>query len=142
MLLRGYLPSLITAGVFLLGFFYFGVGALRGRDRVESCLLSMASLFAVGQLFAEVARGLFSYRYPLHDLRLVTIVACSLGFGLCLAAHVIHRFKPPRPRWTFAAIALETLVAITIADSYDGKASMAMLAPVLWCATGTSLRAW
>lgn len=141
-ILRYYWSSLITAGVFLLGFLYFGVGAVRGRDRTGSLLLSLMSLFAVGQLFAEVSRGLFAYRYPLHDLRLVMIVVCSLGFGLCLAAHVIRRFKPPRPMRVFALVALPTLAAVLWVDSYDAKATFAMLGPVLLCAIGTGLRSW
>lgn len=142
LLLRAYLPSLITAGIFLLGVLYFGVGALRGRDRTGSFVLSMASLFAVGQLFAEVSRGLFPYPYPLHDLRLVMIVLCSFGFGLCLAVHVIRRFRPPRPRWIFAAVALATVAAVLWVGSYDAKATFAMFVPVLLCALGTGQRAW
>ena len=142
LILRAYWPSLITAGVFLLGFLYFGIGAVRGRDRTGSMLLSLMSLFAVGQLFAEVSRGLFAYRYPLHDLRLLMIVVCSLGFGLCLAAHVIRRFRPGRPRLAFAAVALATLAAVLLVDSYDAKATLAMLGPVLLCAIDTGLRSW
>jgi len=141
-ILRSYWPSLITAGVFLLGFLYFGVGSLRGRDRMGALLLSLMSLFAVGQLFAEVSRGLFPYRYPLHDLRLVMIVLCSLGFGLCLASHVIRRFKPARARLAFTAIALATLAAVAMVDGYDGKATIAMLCPVLSCALIAGLRSW
>ena len=141
-ILRYYWPSLVTAGVFLLGFLYFGVSGLRGRDRTGSFLLSLMSLFAVGQLFAEVSRGLFAYRYPLHDLRLSMIVLCSLGFGLCLAAHVIRRFKPPRPLRAFAVVALLTLVAVVLVDSYDAKATFALLGPVLLCSLGTGLRSW
>lgn len=142
LILRSYWPSLITAGVFLLGFLYFGIGAVRGRDRTGSLLLSLMSLFAVGQLFAEVSRGLMAYRYPLHDLRLVMIVLCSLGFGLCLAAHVIRRFKPPHPMRAFALVALPTLAAVLWVDSFDAKATFAMLGPVLLCAIGTGLRSW
>ena len=141
-ILRAYLPSLITAGVFLLGFLYFGIGAVRGRDRAGALVLSLMSLFAAGQLFAEVSRGLFAYRYPLHDLRLVMIVVCSLGFGLCLAAHVIRRFRSPRPALAFAVVALSTLTAVLLADGYDAKATFALLGPVLLCAIGTGLRSW
>ena len=142
LLLRAYLPSLLTAGVFLLGFLYFGVGALRGRDRVGSFVLSLMSLFAVGQLFAEVSRGLFPYRYPWHDLRLIVIVVCSFGFGLCLAAHFVRRFRPTRPGWTLVAIVLATLAAVAWIDSYDGKATFAMLVPVLICTLAAGLGSW
>ena len=142
LILRAYWPSLITAGVFLLGFLYFGIGAVRGRDRTGSLLLSLMSLFAVGQLFAEISRGLFAYRYPLHDLRLLMIVVCSLGFGLCLAAHVIRRFRPARSALAFASVALPTFVAVLWVDSFDAKATLAMLGPVLLCAIHTGLRSW
>lgn len=141
-ILRAYWPSLITAGVFLLGFLYFGVGTLRGHDRTGSLLLSLMSLFAAGQLFAEVSRGLFPYRYPLHDVRLILIVLCALGFGLCLTAHVIRRFRPAHPLPTFAVIALATLIGVVMIDSYDGKATIAMLCPVLSCALLAGLRSW
>lgn len=141
-ILRTYWPSLITGGVFLLGLLYYGVSALRGRDRTGSLVLCLISLFAFGQLLAEASRGLLAYRYPLHDVRLIMIVLCSLGFGLCLAAHVIRRFRPPRPALAFAAVALLTLAAVMLIASYDGKATVAMLGPVLLCALGTGLRSW
>ena len=141
-ILRTYWLSLITGGVFLLGLLYYGISALRGRERIGSLVLSLMSLFAIGQLLAEASRGLLPYRYPLHDLRLVAIALCSFGFGLCLAAHVIRRFKPAKPVLAFAMVALATMTAVAMADGYDGKASIAMLGPVLLCMLGTGLRAW
>lgn len=141
-ILRSYWPSLITFGIFVLGVLYFGVGTVRGSDRAGSLLLGLISLFAAGQLLAEVSRGLYPYRYPFHDLRLVLIVLCSLGFGLCLTAHVIRRFGPPRPLLAFAAVTLVTVGVIAITESYDGKALFAMLCPVLLCALGTAFWSW
>lgn len=141
-ILRSYWPSLITFGIFLLGVLYFGVGTVHGSDRIGSLLLGLISLFAAGQLLAEVSRGLFAYRYPFHDLRLVLIVLCALGFGLCLTAHVIRRFRPPRPLLAFAMVALVTVVAVVVVDSYDGKAMVAMLCPVLLCVLGTGFWCW
>ncbi len=141
-ILRSYWPSLITFGIFLLGVLYFGVGTLRGSDRAGSLLLCLISLFAAGQLLAEVSRGLYPYRYPFHDLRLVLIVVCSLGFGLCLTAHVIRRFRPPRPLLSFAAVMLITVGAVVLTGAYDGKALFAMFYPVLFCALGTAFWWW
>ncbi|HEY0332410.1 MAG TPA: LytTR family DNA-binding domain-containing protein, partial [Stenotrophomonas sp.] len=93
-------------------------------------------------LFAEVSRGLFPYQYPLHDLRLVAIVLCSLGFGLSLSAHVIRRFRAAHPRRAFALIALVTVAAVVTVPSYDAKATLAMLGPVLFCAVGTGQWSW
>lgn len=142
LILRSYWPSLGTFGIFLLGALYFGVGTFRGGDRAGALLLCLISLFAAGQLLAEVSRGLFAYRYPFHDLRLVLIVLCSLGFGLCLTAHVIRRFQPPRPWLSFAAVTLVTVGVMVITGPYDGKAMFAMLCPVLFCALGTACWSW
>lgn len=141
-ILRAYWPSLVSFGVFLLGILYFGVRSLRGADRVGSLLLCLISLFAAGQLLAETARGLYPYRYPFHDLRLILIVVCSLGFGLCLAAHVIRRFKSPRPLLSFGAVVVVTVGVVALTGSYDGKAMFAMLCPVLFCGFATALWAW
>jgi len=140
--LRAYWPSLITFGIFLLGVLYFGVGTLRGTDRAGSLLLGLISLFAAGQLLAEVSRGLYPYHYPFHDLRLALIVLCSLGFGLCLTAHVIRRFAPTRPLLSFAVVMLVTLGIVLLAGDYDGKALFAMLIPVVFCALGTAFWWW
>lgn len=137
-ILRAYWPSLVTFGIFLLGILYFGVASLRGSDRKGALLLCLISLFAAGQLLAEVSRGLFPYRYPFHDLRLLLIVACSLGFGLCLAAHVIRRFRMPRPWRAWFVVVLVTLAAVALTSAYDQKALFAMLCPVFLCALATA----
>lgn len=142
LLLRLYWPSLIAGGVFLLGLLYYGVGALRGDDRLGSCVLALMSLCAIGQLLAEASRGLWPYRYPLHDLRLVVIVLCALGFGLCLTAHMVRRFRPAHPVRVFGAVALATVAAVALMGSYDGKAGMAMFIPVVLFALDTGRRSW
>jgi len=92
-LVTAYWPSLITFGAFVIGFLFFGVTALRGEDREGSALLSAASLFAAVQLIAEVSRSLYPYAYPVHELRLITILACAIGFGLCLNAYLLLRLS-------------------------------------------------
>lgn len=141
-ILRAYWPSLVTFGIFLLGILYFGVASLRGRDRKGALLLCLISLFAAGQLLAEVSRGLFPYRYSFHDLRLLLIVACSLGFGLCLAAHVIRQFRVPRPWRALFAVLLVTAAAVALTTAYDLKALFAMLCPVFLCALATAYWWW
>ena len=141
-ILRAYWPSLVTFGIFLLGVLYFGVGSLRGADRKGSLLLCLVSLFAAGQLLAEASRGLFPYPYSFHDLRLLLIVACSLGFGICLAAHVIRRFRMPRPWRALFAVVLVTATAVALTTAYDLKALFAMLCPVFLCALATAYWWW
>lgn len=139
--LRRYWPSLITFGVLLLGALYFGVSAVRGRNRAGSVLLCLASLFAAGQLLSEVARGLFAYSYPMHDVRLVLIVLCSLGFGLSLAAHIILRFGSSHRALTFVGVASAAIIAAALVNGYDGKALVAILTPVVLCAFGMAFLA-
>ena len=88
-----YAPSLITLGVFVLGFVFFAVMAIRGSDRTGSALVAALSLIAACQLLAETSRGLFPYLYPLHDVRLVLIFSLTGAFGLGLIAYLLHRFS-------------------------------------------------
>jgi DNA-binding LytR/AlgR family response regulator len=92
-MVSAYWPSLITFGAFVIGFLFFGVTALRGEDREGSALLSAASLFAAVQLLAEVSRSLYPYAYPVHELRLIAILTCAIGFGLCLNAYLLLRLS-------------------------------------------------
>tara|TARA_R110002124_G_scaffold75286_3_gene201931 strand:+ start:1453 stop:2985 length:1533 start_codon:yes stop_codon:yes gene_type:complete len=93
MLAAAYAPSLVTLGVLVLGFIFFAAMAIRGGDREGSALISAMSLIAVAQLLIETSRGLYAYPYPMHDLRLVLIVACTAAFGLTLIAYLLHRFS-------------------------------------------------
>ncbi len=132
-LLRHYWPSLLTFGVFAIGFFYFGAMSVLGRDRAGSLLLTLISFFAGAQLLTEVYRGLAAYPYPVHDLRLALIVLFSFGFGFCLAAHVAARFFENR-RAVVIAIAvcvIATLAAIALAPGFDGKAAAAVFTPTI-----------
>lgn len=121
-------PSLIALGVILAGALYFAVIAATGADRRGPALLSLLALFAAGQLGAEILRSLFAYPYPVHDLRLIAIVATSAGFGLTLAALVISRFIEKRKTEAFSAIVLTTAAVIAFAKGFDAKAGYAILA--------------
>lgn len=130
-ILRGYWPSLLTFGAFILGAIYFAVGVTLGPDRSGALLLALMSLFAAGQLFTEASRGLFAYTYPLHDVRLLLIVAFCAGFGMCLSALVARTFFPKRLKLIIAASAIVTLITVAAAPSYDGKAAFAVLIPTV-----------
>ena len=140
-ILTRYWPSLLTFGAFVLGAFYFGVFAVRGMDRFGSSLLALVCLFAGGQLITEAARGLYAYLYPYHDLRLLLITGFSLGFGLCLAAHVIEKFDKQRWRAHLLVIFVVTGLGILVVPGFDGKAIIAMFVPTLG-ALGVTLFHW
>lgn len=131
-LMGRYWPSLIPLGVLLAGVLSFAAGALRAvPNRKPALLLSLLSLFAAGQLLAEVVRGLVAYPYPLHDVRLLLIAALSLGFGLSLTALVASTFGVPRPRWLLGLVAAATLLSMTRAEGFDLKTGVGLMIPTL-----------
>ncbi|GAB4529285.1 MAG: LytTR family DNA-binding domain-containing protein [Amphiplicatus sp.] len=134
-LLRGYWPSLLTFGVFAIGFFYFGVMSVLRRDPAGSILLTLMSFFAGAQLLTEVLRAFWAYPYPFHDVRLAMIVIFSLGFGLCLTAHIAVRFLKRGRVAAIAGVVFLTAIVISLTPGFDGKAAGALLAPTLLSAT-------
>jgi DNA-binding LytR/AlgR family response regulator len=133
-LVGAYWPTLVTFGALVAGMLYFAVLWARGVDRRASALLCLMSAFAGGQLFAEISRALFQYDYPFHDLRLLAILGCALGFGAALAAHMIWGLFD-RLRWALlAGVCALTLAAVALEPGFDGKATYAILAPTAACA--------
>lgn len=137
--LRYYWPSLITFGAFVVGGLYFGITAIRGRDRGNALMLCLISLFAAGQLLTEVSRGLVPYLYPFHDIRLILIVLFSMGFGVCVAGHALGKYMA-RPSGEYTPVmllglglAVASAVGILQPDGFDQKAAAAMLMPILIC---------
>jgi hypothetical protein len=127
MFLRYYLPSLLPLGIFLLAAFYFVSLTVRSERKLESALLGALAVLAGLQLLLEVSRGVFAYAYPMHDLRLIGIVACAIGFGVCLVAVHARLFAP---RWLAAAVPLAaaaTTGAMLLAPSLDAKTSIVLL---------------
>ncbi|WP_300527595.1 LytTR family DNA-binding domain-containing protein [Maricaulis sp.] len=140
-IMNAYWVSMITLGAFTLGFIFFGVSAIRGEDRLGSSLISLLSLTAAAQLLTEAGRGIFAYPYPMHDLRLIGIVAFSALFGLLLVAYLLHRFSGlnwKQQALRLAVVALPVSAAIWGATGFDGKAGFAFMASCLaglgWCA--------
>jgi DNA-binding LytR/AlgR family response regulator len=124
-------PSLIPFGALIAGTLYFTAASFSSRFRFDNTMLALISLFAAGQLFAEVYRGLFSYDYPAHDWRMIIVLVFSLGFGLSLIAHIINKYMKRRRFMTFGAVALFTIVAIFLAPGFDGKTALAILTPAI-----------
>lgn len=125
--LRYYLPSLLPLGIFLLAGFYFFSLTVRSERKLESALLGALAVLAGLQLLLEVSRGVFAYAYPLHDLRLIGLVACAIGFGTCLVAVHARLFAP---RWLAPAVALAAATTLAVAwraTSLDAKTSAVLL---------------
>lgn len=127
--LHRYLPSFLPLGILIIGTLYFGFLAFRHRNRKSLFLLPLASLFATGQLMSELSRGLVSYSYPLHDIRVTVILVCAFGVGVCLLLHVLHRFaRPIRPDMLLGGLGL-MLIPVYFLPTFDDKAAFAILTP-------------
>ena len=131
--------SIATLSLFLLGAVYFGLMATIGTSRDRSATLSMICLFAAGQLISETLRGLVSYSYPVHDLRLVAIAAFSLAFGLSVAFHIFRTFKVKHVlRWV-GGLAAISLIGMLSTKGFDFKALIGMAIPLLGALTATGI---
>lgn len=130
-ILRNYWPSLLTGGIFVLGAIYFGVVAAIGPARKRAVTFALMCVFASGQLAAEIYRGIASYPYPVHDVRLIAILVFSAGFGLAAAYHVLSTLGQRHLAAKMGAILAATGVVIAVAPGFDAKAEYGMLVPIL-----------
>jgi hypothetical protein len=129
-ILGHYWPSLVTLGLFILGLLYFGVMAVIGSSRKTAIVFSLICGFAAAQLVAEVARGLVSYTYPMHDWRLIAIMLFSAGFGLSVTYHVLSTFLKKGVLWGMLGAGALSLGAIIFTVGLDLKAIYSMLLPL------------
>lgn len=126
-LLRQYAPSLLPFGVFILGALYFLIMAIFAQKRQTSALLGLMSATIACQLFAEVSRGVFSYNYPWHDVRLLAILIFSTLFGLCLSFYSLKVFVQ-KQSWIWVTLIITVMIIVLlIPESFDTKASLALL---------------
>lgn len=127
-ILRQYLPALLPLGAFLLASFYFISMTLRSERKDRAALLSALSVLAALQLLIEISRGVFAYHYPLHDMRLIGILLCSVLIGLSLVALLSRQFTPKSAQLSLliaATIAIGGVIAW--AQDMDDKARIALL---------------
>jgi len=86
---------------------------------------------AAGQVIAETLRSLWNYPYPVHDLRLVSIIIFGAGVGLALLAHTLRRFEVSRWELVVFSTMATTGFFVWLAGGFDIKASLAILVPNL-----------
>ncbi len=104
-----YLPSIMMTGALLVALVYFGGVWLFGRRDTQALLVMLMAASALGQLAAELWRGLFALPYHWHAWRLLAIEVLAAGFSLALVAYVAGRFAP---RWRAAAVVGTLLVPL------------------------------
>jgi len=125
--------SLIPLGALVLGALYFLVASFSPLNRQTNVLFLLMSVLAACQLFAEISRALFTYSYPLHDVRLLLIVSLSVSFGACLLRYIAMKLELKRPwLWTLAGL-LITIPAVVGTPGFDTKTTMAILLPTSFC---------
>lgn len=126
--------ALVTLGLFVASFVFFGVRSLRDDDREGSALIAALSLAAALQLAAEAARDIMPYPYPLHDLRLSLILTFAIALGLSFAAYVLLRLFRAYARRRLLALAALLAVMLTISvlqPGFDLKTSYVLIAAML-----------
>ncbi|MBU2280219.1 MAG: LytTR family transcriptional regulator, partial [Gammaproteobacteria bacterium] len=123
--------SLIPLGALILGALYFAVASLSPYRRRYNMLFFLMAFFAASQLFAEISRFIFSYSYPMHDVRLLTIVSLSLAFGGCLWIFNVLKFVEQKHMWWIGSGVSLTIISAMVFPGFDGKTAIAILIPTL-----------
>jgi hypothetical protein len=125
--------SFIPLGALVLGALYFLVASFSPLNRQTNVLFLLMCSLAACQLFAEISRALFSYSYPLHDLRLMLIAGFSLSFGICLLYFICSKLERVNARvWTVIG-ALSTLMVVYFVPGFDPKTALGILVPSCFC---------
>ena len=122
--------GLILLGAFAVGFVYFSVLGFGKKAPRDYRLFAALCLLAGLQLGAEIARGLVSYSYPLHDVRLVVVTIFSLLFGLSFLGYSSLRIAgEAAAHWVYIG-AILTLLAVIFVSGYDTKTTAGVLVPL------------
>lgn len=129
--LNNLLVSLLLLGALLIGAVYLAALSVKAEQPRQERWLFLMVFFAIGQLFLELLRGLYQYDYPVQDLRLILIVACAFGFGVCLLWVCLSKFAIGNRKQWFMLGATASLLAIYLLPSFDIKTAAAILMPAV-----------
>ncbi|AZZ97801.1 LytTR family DNA-binding domain-containing protein [Pseudoalteromonas sp. R3] len=119
--------------VLVLGVLYLlGLRLSPLRAQIPTGLLWLFGIAAV-QLALEQLRGWISYPYPMHDVRLILILLCALGFGCGLLAYLLRSCQVfIKTRLTILALSTSlTLLVVFFSPGFDQKTTLAVALPVL-----------
>lgn len=127
--LQYYWPTLIPLGALLLSLIYL-LRRLSLEPKTTSllCLLTL-TLTATLQLIVEISRGFYAYAYPLHDIRLLTILLLAFLFGQALLIQSLTQFTHMKKRVPLAiGLGIILTLQFLITDP-DLKATSVILVP-------------
>lgn len=123
--------GLMLLGAFVIGALYFGMLSIAEHSYGNPLIFSALCVLVALQLTAELLRGLVSYSYPLHDIRLMFITACSFGFGITLLAYSAWRVSTQYAlHWIYIGVFI-TAVTIMFAHGFDAKTTAGIFIPLL-----------
>lgn len=125
--------SFLPLGALVLGALYFFVASFSPLNRQTNVLFLLMCSLAACQLFAEISRTLFSYSYPLHDLRLMLIASFSWSFGICLLYFICVKLKLSNVRVWTAFGGFLSLIAVYWVPGFDAKSALGILVPSCFC---------
>ncbi|MCP3137599.1 sensor histidine kinase [Pyxidicoccus xibeiensis] len=118
-------PSLAMLGALvLMGLHHLARYFMERRNRA-TLLLGLLCLAASAQLLLEAWRGLASYPYHLHIVRLWLLFASVLAAAVLLPATLHAAFREPRraPWWGALAVGLLLLTGVA---GFDGRNTVAL----------------
>ena len=126
MVMRGYLPALISAGALLIMVLVFGSIAPT-RERADGrAFLMGAAILATGQLCAEVSRAFLEYPYPAQLLRILLVLIFATGFAIMLVAYVARRFGAAR-LWPILSVQLlVSAIIVILVPHFDQKTGLVL----------------
>lgn len=139
---RDLMISLSLLGAMLLGCLYLITLAFRAEEKKNTILLLLMLVSSSGQLLTEISRALFNYSYPLHDVRLIVVVALSLSFGFSFLLFSIEKFALSYKKLWLIVTVLVTLVLLVMTRGFDGKAATALLIPTLFSVLLSGYYCW
>lgn len=131
--IQQYAPfGLILVGAFLVGGIYFGVLAFLRKDQSLHIISSVMCLMAGAHLLTEMSRGLVSYTYPWHDVRLLAVTTFSCLFGLMLLTFSAFKVSGKHAvHWIYTG-AFCTILCVFFAQGFDIKTTLGIFIPLLF----------
>jgi hypothetical protein len=120
-----------AGGALVLGAVYFAAMFFSNRRDRTSLLLALLALAILGQLAAELSRSFVSYPYPLHILRVETILGCATLSAVLLVGYIAHRYAQ---RWRLPLVATVVVIAgaiVAFVPGYDDKTGLVILMSIV-----------
>lgn len=138
----GYLPALLMIGAIVAGAVYFGAIFVLQRKEKAALWLGLLFIAVALQFGAEVYRGIFSYPYPFHAIRLIAVLAFSIFAGVFLVLFIGERFEQKKHlKLLIAAATMASITVVFMSNSMDTSTYFVILIYAL-LALGISVTAW